>query len=117
MFQAFNSKTKFQERNENIYVFKCIKTEHHIYFIVFTLYYIFQKSISINISTCNEHAARNIKTCIQLSVHAIIMAFMYFKKQTKSMIEEVVNVLHEGSFLLVHLAEQKLILLIHQFSD
>lgn len=45
------------------------------------------------------------------------MAFMYFKKKTKSMIEEVVNVLHEGSFLLVHLVEQKLILLIHQFSD
>lgn len=96
---------------------KCIKPKHYIYFIVFTLSYIFQKSISINISTSNEHAARNVKTCNQVSVHAIIMAFMYFKKKTKSMIEEVVNILHEGSFLLVHLVEQKLILLIHQFSD
>lgn len=64
-----------------------------------------------------SNAARNVKTCLQISVHAIIMAFMYFKKKTKSMIEEVVNVLREGSFPLAHLVEQKLILLIHQFSD
>lgn len=42
---------------------------------------------------------------------------MYFQKKIKSMIEEVADVLHEGSCLLVHPVVQKLILLIHHFSD
>lgn len=46
-----------------------------------------------------------------------LQLFVYFKKKIKSMTEEVVHVLREGYFLLVHLVVQKLILLIHHFSD
>lgn len=38
------------------------------------------------------------------------MAAVDFKKKIKTMIEEVVNVLHEDSFVLGHLVLQKLIL-------
>lgn len=47
---------------------------------------------------------------IQVSLLAVIMAAVDFKKKIKTMIEEVVNVLQEGSFVLVHLVLQKLIL-------
>lgn len=92
-FQAFNCKTKFQNQMK-IIIYSSILKPNTVYFIFFTLYYIFQKYISINISTSNQHAARNVNTCIQISMHAIIMVYMYFKKKTKSTIEEIDKVLH-----------------------